>query len=112
MLENTQDKVPSLVADLVLEYLVAADVHVANVLVDSVRGMRVLVIEGTCASKQLKGEDSDGPVVYFVVVRHFLEQFRRQIVGRAAESHAIFVDGVRRPAEVADLDVPLFAFND
>lgn len=64
-------------------------------------------VEGRLAEVQLVGQHADRPQVHLLVVPRALQQFWREVEGRAAEGAPEFFLFVDRPAEVAELDVAL-----
>ena len=62
--------------------------------------------ERRASGQQLVRQNTDGPVVNFVVVWRAADELRRQVVWGPAESHTVLVDAVSCPSKVAQLNDP------
>lgn len=102
MLQDAGDEVFCQRADLFLVRFIVQDIHILNVLVDvPLTLMFAIWTKWACASKQLKSQHSNRPVVDLVVVGNVLKQFWSKVIWCAAKRCSIFIYCMCTPAKVA-----------
>jgi len=92
MLENSPYEIFGQRGHQCLILLVRLQVYILDIPIDVVLRLRVLHwLEWACASQELVCQDTDRPVVNFVIVGHFRQKFGSQVIRSSTKSHSVFV---------------------